>query len=101
MITIGKISKKTLQFFCGRSKTASEKTCFEKRASRVVRLLISYCTSSAKVTKMQLEIALNCRQMLSKVIRSHPNAFRSTPDVFQKYSKVYPNEANYQVLILF
>jgi hypothetical protein len=46
MITACKISKKTLQFFCGQNKTAGEKTYFEKRAFRVVQLLIRYCTFS-------------------------------------------------------
>ncbi len=64
MITTCKISKKTLQFFCGQSKTAGEKTCFEKRTSRVVQLLIRYCTSSAKVTKIR-----NCRFFLLRRMR--------------------------------
>jgi len=39
---------KNFAVFCGQSKTAGAKTCFKKRASRVVQLLISYCTSSTE-----------------------------------------------------
>jgi len=75
MITTCKISKKTLRFFCGQSKTAGEKTCFEKRASRVVQLLIRYCTFSAVrfqlyvFSKSDKNATRNCRLFLLRRMR--------------------------------